>query len=94
MPSGEACSHGAVHTNMPKFMNYPFTRRSECLECCWADLIRVNGGEEPKVIIDNTSRRSEEKWLIVGVGFKVAGASLRAVVRDAAIALGGSRNNV
>lgn len=94
MPNGEACSHGAVHTNMPKMMRYPFTRRAECLECCWEELIRANGNNEPKVIIDNTGKRTEDKWLIVGVGFKSSGATLHEVIRNAAVALKSEVNNV
>ena len=93
MPNGEACSHGAVHTNMPKMMAYPMTRRAECLECCWVELIEVSGGEEPKVIIDNTSKRTEDKWLIVGVGFKSTGATLHEAIRTAAASLRSGRNN-
>jgi hypothetical protein len=93
MPNGEACSHGAIHTNMPKLMHYPFTKRAECLECCWVELIEASGGKEPKVIMDNTSKRTEDKWLIVGVGFKSVGATLHEAVRDAALALRAGRKN-
>lgn len=93
MPNGEACSHGAVHSNMPKLMNYPYTRRAECLECCWFELVEAHGGEEPKVIIDNTSKRTEDKWLIVGVGFKSTGPTLHEAIRVAAALLKVRRAN-
>jgi hypothetical protein len=78
---------------MPKLMNYPLTRRAECLECCWVELIEANGNNEPKVIIDNTSKRTEDKWLIVGVGFKSTGSTLHEAIRVAAASLKTGRNN-
>jgi hypothetical protein len=87
MPNGEACSHGAVHTNMPNRIRYPFTTRAECLECCWAELIKANGDEEPKFILDNTSKRSEQRWFIIGTGFKATGDTLHQVIRNAAMYL-------
>jgi hypothetical protein len=74
-------------------MDYPLTRRAECLECCWVELIEANGGNEPKVIIDNTSKRTEDKWLIVGVGFKSTGSTLHEAIRVAAASLKTGRNN-
>ena len=78
---------------MPKLLKYPYTRRSECLECCWSELVEAYGGTEPKVIIDNTSKRTEDRWLIVGVGFKSTGPTLHEAIRVAAASLRVGRAN-
>jgi hypothetical protein len=57
-------------------------------------LVEAHGGEEPKVIIDNTSKRTEDKWLIVGVGFKSTGSTLHEAIRVAAASLKVRRANV
>lgn len=94
MPNGEACGHGGVHTNMPKFMKYPYTKKEECLECCWQELVASNGNEEPKFILDNTSsKRSSDKWMIVGTGFKESGPTFYEVIRRAAVSLRSRRGN-
>jgi hypothetical protein len=56
-------------------------------------LVEACGGTEPKVIIDNTSKRTEDKWLIVGVGFKSTGATLHEAIRVAAASLKVGRIN-
>jgi hypothetical protein len=56
-------------------------------------LVEAYGGTEPKVIIDNTSKRTEDKWLIVGVGFRSTGATLHEAIRAAAASLKVGRIN-
>jgi hypothetical protein len=89
MSVGDVCHHGAISSNMPHVLGAPYTPRSTCLECCWTALVEANGGEEPRVIMDNSGVSVGKKWKIIGASIMIQGPTLINVIRNATLQVNG-----